>query len=215
MTLTVTDNLVFASAPRQQSVTVSAAPAAVAWGCSPCRPSTGGLPVNTNPSTRAVSTRGASPIVDDRFNFGDNTDDVVGPSSIATHAFAASGSYLVSLQVRDSAGRTSVARVTVVVGVPGSGGSGALQARNPRAAPTSRGQVNVTDFVFDGRGSTAGSSPIVSYTFSFPDGSSQGPGAQATATKRLSATGAQTVTLPVRAADNSANATSVTVQVNP
>ena len=190
MTLTVTDDL-GNKATTSQAVTISLSgslaggPARVADG--------GGVPGTIFQFDGAESTRGASPIVEYRFNFGDNTADVVGPSPIATHAFAAAGSYLVSLEVRDSAGRTSMARVTVVVGVPGTGGSGALQARLT-ATPTS-GQVNVTDFVFDGRGSTAGSSPIVSYTFSFPDGSSQGPGTQATATKRLSATGAQTVTL--------------------
>ena len=79
-------------------------------------PTAGGAPGTIFQFDGAESTRGASPIVDTRFNFGDNTDDVVGPSPVATHAFAAPGSYQVSLLVRDSAGRTSVARVTVVVG---------------------------------------------------------------------------------------------------
>jgi PKD repeat protein len=63
----------------------------------------------------SASTRGASPIVEYRFNFGDNTPEVVGPSPTATHTFAAPNSYLVSVTVRDSQNRTSIARITVNV----------------------------------------------------------------------------------------------------
>lgn len=66
----------------------------------------------------AESVPGSAPIVEYRFNFGDNSPDQVGGLQVATHRFAAAGSYQVSLQVRDSQGRTSVARLTVAVVAP-------------------------------------------------------------------------------------------------
>ena len=66
----------------------------------------------------AESVPGSAPIVEYRFNFGDNSADQVGGLQVAQHQFAAAGSYQVSLQVKDSLGRTSVARLTVTVTAP-------------------------------------------------------------------------------------------------
>ena len=176
-------------------------------------PPSGGAPGTLFQFDGAESTPGSSPIVEYRFNFGDNTPDQVGGLQVAQHAFASVGTYQVSLQVKDSQGRTSVARLTVTISAPtGSGGSG-FQARLS-STPTT-GTVNVTDFEFDASGSTAGSSPIASYTFNFPDGTSQGPGSQSKATKRFSVTGEQTVNVIVKATDNSIATASTKVTVNP
>jgi PKD repeat protein len=108
VTLTVTDDQ-GRMGTTQQSVTVGG---------------TGGLtatlvvsPINggTVSTNFFFDTRGASAIVEYRFNFGDNTPEVVGPSPTATHTFAAPGSYLVSVTVKDSQNRTSIARITVNV----------------------------------------------------------------------------------------------------
>ena len=66
----------------------------------------------------AESTRGANPIVQYRINFGDNTPDYISSIPLTTHQFTAAGTYQVSLQVTDSAGRTSVARISVAVSAP-------------------------------------------------------------------------------------------------
>jgi PKD repeat protein len=178
-------------------------------------PPNGGTPATIFQFDGAESVPGSAPIVEYRFNFGDNTPDQVGGLQVATHQFAAAGTYQVSLQVKDSLGRTDVSRlsVTVTSPTPGGGGGGPLQA-SLTATPTS-GQVNVTDFVFDASGSTSTGSAIVSYTFNFPDGTTQGPSTQATATKRFSATGSQTVSVLVRTADNNAQTATRTVTVNP
>jgi PKD repeat protein len=61
------------------------------------------------------STGGASPIVEYRFNFGDNSPEVIGQSPTTTKQFTAPGVYVVSVTVRDSSNRTSIARITVTV----------------------------------------------------------------------------------------------------
>ncbi len=115
VTLTVTDDAGL-QGTTSQSVTVGGSGGLQA--VLKVSPTTGGTTSTTFQFDGAESTRGASPIVEYRFNFGDNTADQVGPSPVASHTFAAPGSYQVSLQVRDSAGRTSIARVTVSVAAP-------------------------------------------------------------------------------------------------
>ncbi|HXG88398.1 MAG TPA: PKD domain-containing protein [Vicinamibacterales bacterium] len=63
----------------------------------------------------ASRTTGPSPIVEYRFTFGDATPDVVGTSPTTTHQYARAGNYLATVRVRDSAGRTATAQVTVTV----------------------------------------------------------------------------------------------------
>jgi PKD repeat protein len=81
-------------------------------------PSTGGTPGTIFYFDGAESIRGASPIVEYRFNFGDGTPDVIRTSvTQEPHQFPA-GTYQVSLQVKDSAGRTSIARISITVTAP-------------------------------------------------------------------------------------------------
>lgn len=61
------------------------------------------------------STRGASPIVEYRFTFGDTSPDVVGASPTTTHRYTTSGAYVARVTVRDSAGRTATATINVTV----------------------------------------------------------------------------------------------------
>ena len=63
----------------------------------------------------ASASRGPTPIVEYRFTWGDNTPDTVGTSPTASHRFAAIGTYIVSVTVRDNANRTATARVNVTV----------------------------------------------------------------------------------------------------
>lgn len=112
VTLTVTDNLGRVGTT-QQSVTVGGTGGLTA--VLTVSPINGGT-VGTNFFFDASgSIRGASPIVEYRFNFGDNTPEIVGPAPTAAHTFPSPNSYLVSVTVRDSLGRTSIARVTVTV----------------------------------------------------------------------------------------------------
>lgn len=68
----------------------------------------------------AGSTPGANPIVEYSFNFGTGTTgwDQVGTSPVVTHRYTAAGSYQVSMQVKDSLGRTALARITITVVEP-------------------------------------------------------------------------------------------------
>lgn len=61
------------------------------------------------------SRQGPNPIVEYRFTFGDATPDVVGASPTTTHRYATPGTYTASVTIRDSAGRTAVATVSVTV----------------------------------------------------------------------------------------------------
>jgi PKD repeat protein len=209
VTLTVTDDA-GNKATTSQSVTINLV--GTLQAVLRVSPPNGGRPGTLFQFDGAESTPGSSPIVEYRFNFGDNTPDQVGGLQIAQHAFASAGTYQVSLQVKDSLGRTSVARLTIAISDQAGTGSG-FQAQL-KATPTT-GTVNVTDFEFDASGSTAGSSPIASYTFNFPDGTSQGPASQSKVTKKFAVTGDQTVNVIVRAVDNSVATASVKVTVNP
>ena len=112
VTLTVTDNLGRVGTT-QQSVTVGGTGGLTALLT--VSPINGGTVTTNFFFDASGSTRGASPIVEYRFNFGDNTPEIVGPAPTATHTFPSPNSYLVSVTVRDSLGRTSIARVTVSV----------------------------------------------------------------------------------------------------
>lgn len=81
-------------------------------------PPNGGTPATIFQFDGAESVPGDAPIVEYRFNFGDNSPDQVGGLQVATHQFASPGTYQVSLQVRDSLGRTAIARITVSIAVP-------------------------------------------------------------------------------------------------
>jgi PKD repeat protein len=111
VTLTVEDDA-GAKATVAQSVTVGSAanPLEAAIAATP----TSG-PTSTLFSFNAGGTRGPAPIVEYRFSFGDNTPDVVGNSATTTHQFAATGTYLVRVTVRDSDDKSATATVSVSV----------------------------------------------------------------------------------------------------
>jgi PKD repeat protein len=111
VTLTVTDDA-GQQATTTQQVTVGS-PGTGPQATITVSPSSGST--TTNFFFDAGGTRGPSPIVEYRFTFGDTTPDIVGPSPTSTHRFTAAGAYLVSVTVKDSLNRTSIARVTVNV----------------------------------------------------------------------------------------------------
>lgn len=63
----------------------------------------------------ASGSTGPSRIVEYRFNFGDGTPEVVKTTAAIEHTFAVRGAYVVNVTVRDSAGRTARAQLTVHV----------------------------------------------------------------------------------------------------
>ena len=63
----------------------------------------------------AGGSNGPSRIVEFRFNFGDGTPEVVKATAAVEHAFTARGAYVVSVVVRDAAGRTARTQTSVYV----------------------------------------------------------------------------------------------------
>ncbi len=112
VTLTVTDDAGL-QGTTQQSVTVGGTGGLTANLT--VSPTTGGTTATNYFFDATGSTRGASPIIEYRFNFGDNTAEVVNQTGTAQNKFTAPGSFLVSVTVKDSANRTAIARLTVVV----------------------------------------------------------------------------------------------------
>lgn len=73
-------------------------------------------PVSTNFSFDASGSKaGAAPIVEYRFNFGDNSPDAVGTSATTTHKYQATGAYTARVTVRDSSSATSTQTANVTV----------------------------------------------------------------------------------------------------
>jgi PKD repeat protein len=139
------------------------------------------------------SAAGSSPISSYSFNFGDGT--TVGPQSGATanHTYQSAGSYTVTVTATDSNNLTSQATKSVTVTAQQATGPTAALSVSP-ASGTAPLQVTA-----DASGSTAGSSPISSYTFDFGDGTTVGPQSGATANHTYQSAGSYTVT--VTAAD--------------
>jgi PKD repeat protein len=115
VTLTVTDDA-GNQATTTQSVSVSLV--GTLQAVLQVSPTTGGTTSTVFQFDGAQSTPGASPIVEYLFNFGDDSPNVVTTIPVTTHRFTTPGSYQVSLQVKDSQGRTSVARLSVTVAAP-------------------------------------------------------------------------------------------------
>jgi PKD repeat protein len=117
VTLTVTDDAGL-QGTAQQTVTVGGASTSGLTAALIFSP-TGGTTA-TNFFFDASGSRGlsGSPIVEYRFTWGDATPDIVGTSPTATHQFSATGTYVVSVTVRDSANRTATARVNITVAAP-------------------------------------------------------------------------------------------------
>jgi PKD repeat protein len=73
------------------------------------------LPLSTVFVFDAGGSDGPSRIVEYRFNFSDGTPEIVKSSAAVEHTFTARGSYVVSVTVRDAAGRTARAQATAYV----------------------------------------------------------------------------------------------------
>ena len=170
-------------------------------------PSSGTAPLAVTADASA-STAGSSPISSYTFDFGDGT--TAGPQSGATasHTYTAAGSYVVKVTATDGNGLTSQANQTVTV--------------NPQATgPTA--QLSVTPssgtaplaVTADASASTAGSSPISSYTFDFGDGTTAGPQSGATASHTYTAAGSYVVKVTATDGNGLTSQANQTVTVSP
>ena len=111
VTLTVEDDAgAKATTTQQVSVGAVANPLQAAITATPLSGSTA-----TQFSFNASGSKGSAPIVEYRFNFGDNTAEVVGNTPTTSHQFAAPGTYVVRVSVRDSAEMSATATVSVTV----------------------------------------------------------------------------------------------------
>jgi PKD repeat protein len=186
VTLIVTDDA-GAQARTTQNVTVGAAGTGAVANLIVSPPSGTGT-TETNFNFDARGSTSPSPIVEYRFVFGDGTTDQVGTSPTATHQYAAAGTYIVRLTIRDSLNRTATTTLTVTVGA---GGPQAILTISPTTGTTA------TSFFFDGRASTAGASSIVEYRFTFGDGT-ETVNSTGTTTKTYAAAGTYVTRLTVR-----------------
>ncbi|MCW2527026.1 MAG: wcoG [Pseudonocardiales bacterium] len=115
------------------------------------------------------------------WDFGDGS---TGTGSTPTHAYAAAGSYVVTLVVTDNSGATGTAAKTVAVTAP------PLANQAPTAAFTNTvANLNVS---FSAAGSTDADGTIAGYAWNFGDGST---GTGVTTTHVYAAAGSYTVTL--------------------
>lgn len=151
-------------------------------------PGSGDAPLSVT-ARASASIAGSNPITGYSFAFGDGA---TATGEKATHTFAQAGDYTVTVTVTDSAGRTSKASATAhVTAAAAVGPTAQLSAsRSQATAPA--------DIVADASASTAGSSPIATYAFTFSDGTTVGPQASPTARHQVTAAGTYTVTVTVR-----------------
>jgi PKD repeat protein len=172
------------SATTSQTVTAANSPAPAGdWIFSPGAPNVGetvffnGDPVRPAPGHT---------IVQSSWNFGDPTSSTNSAGGLqTTHAFLAAGTYTVVLTVTDDAGQKTVLPKTITIG-----------SGNPVASFTSSTQNAATHtMAFDGSGSSAaGGATIVSYQWTFGDGTS---GSGQTVSHAYPATGSFPVKLTV------------------
>lgn len=127
------------------------------------------------------------------WDFGDGA---TGTGSTAQHAYAAGGTYTVSLTVTDDRGGTNTVSHSVTVA--------------PNQAPTASFTSSTTDLTaaLDGTGSTDADGTVASYAWDFGDGAT---GSGATPSHAYAAAGTYTVTLTVT--DNRGATDSVAKQV--
>jgi PKD repeat protein len=134
------------------------------------------------------------------WSFGDGTSDTGG---VVWHRFTAPGTYLVTLTVRDDDNSTDSASQAVQVGATNLPPTAAF-TYSP-ANPAVNGWVQ-----FDGSGSADPDGSIVSYSWSFGDGTSD---TGAVAWHRFTAPGTYVVTLTVQDNDAATDSTSRTIVV--
>ena len=170
-------------------------------------PASGTAPLQVT-ADASGSTAGSSPISSYSFNFGDGT--TVGPQSGATanHTYQSAGSYTVTVTATDANNLTSQASKSVTVNAQQATGPTAALSVSP-ASGTAPLQVTA-----DASGSTAGSSPISSYSFNFGDGTTVGPQSGATANHTYQSAGSYTVTVTATDANNLTSQAAKTVTVN-
>ncbi|WP_261563382.1 PKD domain-containing protein, partial [Frankia tisae] len=166
-------------------------------------PAAGNAPLSVT-ARASASTAGSSPITGYSFAFGDGA---TAAGEKATHTFAQAGDYTVTVTVTDSAGRTSTASAAAhVTAAAAVGPTAQLSAgRSQATAPA--------DIVADASASTAGSSPIADYAFTFSDGTTVGPQASATARHQVTAAGTYTVSVTVRDQAGRTSTANASVQV--
>jgi parallel beta-helix repeat protein len=165
-------------------------------------PATGSTPLAVTADASA-STPGTVPISSYSFDFGDGTTIGPQPGAVATHTYTTAGAYTVTVTVTDANGLTSTTTQSVTV------------QQGPTAhltvSPTS-GTVPLP-VTADASASTAGNSPITSYTFDFGDGLTVGPQAGATANHTYAAAGVYTVAVTVTDANGLTSKATQTVTV--
>ena len=171
-------------------------------------PTSGPAPLAVTANGSGSSDPEGGRIASYRFDFGDGT--VVGPQPVATaaHTYSAAGQFVVTLTVADSVGATGTATARDTVLTP--------QILPPVASlkVTPSSGFAVLNVTASGSGSKPGTSPIVSYTFNFGDGTVVGPQPGTTATHDYAA-GNWTTTLTVTDANSLTATASVPVTVSP
>ncbi len=196
VTVTVTDSASLASTATAQE-TVGQPVAALKVS-----PSSGNAPLTVTANASASTDAVAVAITGYAFNFGDGSPTVSGSSSTATHTYTSVGNDTVTVTATDSAGATSQATAAVSVA---SGPTAAL-ALGP---PSGKAPLQVTA---DATGSTAGTSPISSYTFSFGDGSAAVTQSAPTPKPTHTYTAGGTYTVTVKVTDSAGQSSTATAQ---
>ena len=142
-------------------------------------------------------------IVQYAWNFGDGTS---GSDAPLTHAYAAAGTYTVTLTVTDDGGASDSVSLGVTVGTaqPGNQSPTAAFTFTP-SAPVAGSLVS-----FDASASADPDGTIVQYAWTFGDGST---GSGATASHTYGTTGTYTVTLTVIDDDGASDSVSLGVTV--
>jgi chitodextrinase len=141
-------------------------------------------------------------IVEYAWDFGDGGTGI-GP--VVSHAYAATGNFVVTLSVTDNDGRTTICKTAAEIG------EGCDCPPNCDAGGPYTGIVGVP-IEFDGSGSSTAFSciPIIQYTWDFGDGATaEGP----TPSHAYAIPGAYVVTLTVMDADAWASTCSTTAEV--
>lgn len=151
------------------------------------------------------STDSDGTIVGYTWNFGDST--ALGSGVTTTHAYAAAGTYPVTLTVTDDDGTTATVTDNVTVTAP---------PPPANVAPTSSftSAINNLELAVNGSGSTDSDGTIVGYAWTFGDG---GTGAGATTSHTYAVAGTYPVTLTVTDDDGATavSTTSVTATAPP
>jgi parallel beta-helix repeat protein len=156
-------------------------------------PGSGQAPLTVSADASASSDTDASPIDTYTFDFGDGT--VKGPQTGATanHVYNQTGTFTVTVTVKDTAGLASTASTQVTVtGIPDAPPSAQLTV-----TPAS-GSAPLEVTADASASSDTDSTPVDTYRFDFGDGTVVGPQSEATATHTFTEPGTYTVTVTVK-----------------